>query len=105
MGSNTQPGRKDEFSPENIAESPAFEPPRPRRSRPARTAILAYVAIILALYACLRVFMLLNNESLPTKPAEEESSLQVIERMSMNLARQYPEQVLQPLGELERDLK
>ena len=85
MGSNTQPGRKDEFSPENIAESPAFEPPRPRRSRPARTAILAYVAIILALYACFRVFMLLNNESLPagsntlpTRPAGEESSLELI---------------------------
>ena len=95
MGNNTHPGNKG-------------APPRPRRSRPARTAILAYVAIILTLYACFRVFMLLNNESLPagsntlpTRPTEEESSLKVIEGM----AKQYPEQVLQPIGELERDLK
>jgi hypothetical protein len=82
MGNNTHPGSKG-------------APPRPRHSRPARTAILAYVAIMLTLYACFRVFMLLNNESLPagsntlpTGSTEEESSLKVIEGMAMNLDKQ-----------------
>lgn len=76
MGNNTHSGSKG-------------APPRPRRSRPARTAILAYVAIMLALYACFRVFMLLNNASLPAGSNTLPNA----------------EQVLQPIGEPDRDLK
>ena len=52
MGNNTHPGSKG-------------APPRPRRSRPARTAILAYVAIMLTLYACFRVYFLFDDGTLP----------------------------------------
>ena len=88
MGNNTHPGSKDAVA----ADRPAFEPPRPRRSRPARTATLAFVAIMLALYAFLRVFMLLNNENLPAG------------NNTLPMSPDHAEQVLQPLGELERDL-
>jgi hypothetical protein len=63
-------------SEETAADRPAFEPPRARRPRPARTAILAFVAIMLALFAFFRVYFLLDDENLPavhntlpTKPA------------------------------------
>ena len=63
MGNNTPPDSKDAAA----ADRPAFEPPR--RSRPARTAILAYVAIILTLYACFRVYFLFDDG---TPPAEQD---------------------------------
>ena len=61
---------------EAAADRPPFEPPRARRPRPNRTVILAFVAIMLALFALFRIFNLLDNENpstgnntLPSKPA------------------------------------
>jgi adenylate cyclase len=58
------------------ADEPAFEPPRARRPGSAKKGILAFVVVVLALFAFFRVFVLLNNEDLPvgnntlaTKPA------------------------------------
>jgi hypothetical protein len=48
---------------------------------------------MLTLFALFRVFMLLNNENLPAG------------NNTLPKSPAYAEQVLQPLGELERDLK
>lgn len=50
---------------EVATEGPAFEPPRTRGSRPTRNGILAFVAILLALFAFFRVYVLLKNENSP----------------------------------------
>ena len=61
---------------ENADSRPAARPPSTRRPRPTRTGILAFVAIMLAIFALFRIFNLLDNENLPggsntlpTKPA------------------------------------
>ena len=63
-------------SEENAANRPVAEPPHTRHSRPARTAILAFIAIMLAIFALLRIFVLVGDEdlsagnnTLPAKPA------------------------------------
>jgi TolB-like protein len=61
---------------ENADDKPATRPPGTRRPSSSRTGILAFIAIMLALFALFRIFNLLDNENLPggnnalpTKPA------------------------------------
>jgi len=72
MESNSRSDSKEAFrteipkgasptSEETAADRPAFEPPRARRPRSSRTAILTFVVIMLALYALLRIFVLVGT--------------------------------------------